>query len=482
MDLESSASLLPASPLMSPSERQLAERLRERLGEAGLLTETSAKLPFEAAARHGRGSARAVVRPTTAEDLGWVVEELSATDAAFVVQGAATGLVGASTPTASGTQWVLSTQRLRDRLEIDPVDRSAVVAAGYRLSDVNRAAALHGLCFPIDLGADPSIGGMVATNTGGARLIRYGGMRENVLSVACVLASPPGARVGSMRALRKNNTGLDWPAVMVGTFGAFGVVTHATLKLHPIQRQTATALLAVDSVETAVSLLCTLEDAMGEFVSAFEGMSGNALRAAVDHLPGVAAPFPSTPAYAVLLEVSSAVASDGGFNLEAMLMRWLEAQMEGNRIADAVVDKPEKLWRIRHAISESVQGLGKMVAFDVSVSRSRFAAFRRHAVALIEAQIPAARVCDFGHLGDGGVHLNIVVPADTCVDAIDRLRSSLYLVTVEEFEGSFSAEHGIGPYNQRFHRRFTDEPTRALAKVLHAQLDPRGHLGNVRLD
>ncbi|CAN7658465.1 FAD-binding oxidoreductase [Variovorax sp. LjRoot290] len=460
----------------------LIDRLASRLGVQGLLTDAGDKAPFEASARHGRGIARAVVRPASAEELAWVVQELVGADASFVVQGAATGLVGAATPSGSGTQWVLSTQRLRDRLEIDPVNRSAVVAAGYRLSDVNRAAAEHGLTFPIDLGADPSIGGMAATNTGGSRLIRYGGVRENVLAIAGVLANPPGARFGSTRGLRKNNTGLDWTQLMTGTFGAFGVVTHATLKLHPVQRQTAAALVAVDSAEVAMELLCSFEDALGEFVSAFEGMSGSALTAAVEHLPGVSAPFPVAPPYAVLLEVSSAVSKASGLDLESILMGWLETQIERPGMLDAVVDKPERLWRIRHAISESVQALGKLVAFDVSVSRSRFAAFRARSVELIAAEVASALVCDFGHLGDGGVHLNIVVAPETSADAIVRLRSKLYQVVVEEFDGSFSAEHGVGPYNQAFYRCFTDQPTRALAGALHAQLDPQGRLGNVRLD
>jgi FAD/FMN-containing dehydrogenase len=231
-----------------------------------------------------------------------------------------------------------------------------------------------------------------------------------------------------------------------------------------------------------MALLCSLEDALGEFVSAFEGMSGNALTAAVEHLPGVSAPFSIAPPYAVLLEVSSAVSKAAGLDLASILMGWLETQLERAGIMDAVVDKPERLWRIRHAVSESVQALGKMVAFDVSVSRSRFAAFRTRALALIGAEVASALVCDFGHLGDGGVHLNIVVPPGTGVDAIARLRSTLYQAVVEEFDGSFSAEHGIGPFNQAFYQRFTDRPTRALAGALHAHFDPQGRLGNVRLD
>jgi len=123
-----------------------------------------------------------------------------------------------------------------------------------------------------------------------------------------------------------------------------------------------------------------------------------------------------------------------------------------------------------------------MVAFDVSVSRTHFAAFRKRAVELVGADFPSALVCDFGHLADGGVHINVVVSPTACDDPIAGLREKLYRVVVQEFQGSFSAEHGVGPYNQAFYRTFTDEPTRALAGALHSQLDSQGLLGNVRLD
>jgi len=146
----------------------LVDRLTRQLGERGVVLDPQDMAPYEASARHGSGRARGVVRPADMEQLAWVVRELIGSGAHVVPQGAATGLVGAATPTEDATQWVLSTQRLRDVLEIDPINRSATVAGGYRLSDLNREAQAHGLCFPIDLGADPTIGGMVATNTGGA--------------------------------------------------------------------------------------------------------------------------------------------------------------------------------------------------------------------------------------------------------------------------------------------------------------------------
>ena len=307
-----------------------------------------------------------MARPATTEELGWVVERLLEAEACFVVQGAGTGLVAGATPSASGTQWIVSTQRLKERLEIDVKNRTATVSAGYRLSDLNQAAAKHGLFFPIDLGADPTIGGMIATNTGGARLVRYGGVRENLLDVRAVLTRSPASPVGGQRGLRKNNTGLSWSQLLCGTFGAFGIVADATLKLHPLPRQTATALVATDSAADAIDLLVSLEGELGEFLSAFEGISRNALAAVLRH--GVQSPFAEAPAYAVLLELATTMPARQGVDLETLLTEWLERHLAEERIKDAVLGKPEQLWRIRHSISEAVRAPG---AWWPSTSRCR---------------------------------------------------------------------------------------------------------------
>ena len=454
---------------------------RSRLGAQGVSVDAEDKAAYERSARHGGGTAAGVLRPGSEAELAWAIETASRLGLSMVVQGAATGLVAGATPTADGRQWVLSTQRVRDVLEVDPINRSVRVSAGYRLSDVNRAAEGAGLVLPIDLGADPTIGGMIATNTGGARLIRYGGVRENLLDVQAVLVEPAGALVGAGRALRKDNTGLNWAQLLCGTFGAFGVITRATLKLHPIQRQSATALVAVRDAKAAIHLVCELEEEFGEMISAFEGLSAGALDAVKRHQKNVAVPFENTPPYAVLVEVSSAIAPGGSLDLEGMLIAWLERHMEAGDLEDAGVDKPAQLWRIPHSVSEAVQSAGEMVAFDLAVSRSCFAEFRDAALQVVAQIVPAALVCDFGHLGDGGVHLNIVVPPGTTQGAIDQLREAVYDLGVLRFEGSYSAEHGIGPYNASFYRRHATMQTRQVAALLKCRLDPGGLLGNVDL-
>ncbi|MEZ6020219.1 MAG: FAD-binding oxidoreductase [Planctomycetota bacterium] len=166
---------------------------------------------------------------------------------------------------------MLSGRRLTSTLEIDPINRTARVSAGATLSGLNSALAEHGLFFPVDLGADPQIGGMVATNTGGTRLVRYGDVRRHVLGLEVVLGD--GSVWRKMNGLRKDNTGLDWKQLFIGTSGSFGIVTKALLNVQPKPRQIGAVLAACESGEAVLHLLQHVEMYAGEFLSAFEVLS-----------------------------------------------------------------------------------------------------------------------------------------------------------------------------------------------------------------
>ena len=172
-----------------------------------MLTEPHELARYEQGWRYGRGAALAAVRPGSTADVARVLAFTSQRGLRVLAQGANTGLVGASTPDASGEMVVLSLERLSRELEIDVVDRTVVAGGGVLLSQLDAALAEKGLLFPIDLGADPTVGGMVATNAAGTRVLRYGDVRQNLLGVEVVLAD--GTVLDLMTALRKNNTGLD---------------------------------------------------------------------------------------------------------------------------------------------------------------------------------------------------------------------------------------------------------------------------------
>ncbi|WP_243320831.1 FAD-binding oxidoreductase [Geothrix sp. SG200] len=464
-----------------------AADLRAMLGADAVLTEASDLARYEDGWRYGKGRALLAVRPGTTEQVSEVMAYCHERGIRVMPQGANTGLVGASNPDASGEMLVLSLERLNKRLEIDPINRTAVVDGGVLLSALNAALAEHGLMFPIDLGADPSIGGMIATNTGGTRLLKYGDVRHNLQGLEAVLAD--GTVVEVMNHLRKNNTGLDFKQLFVGTSGVYGVITGAVLQVVPVPRQHATALVGCASGQAVLSLLQALEGDMADVFTAYEVVSANALGPVFKHHEDIRNPYGAArpPAYTALVELSSTL-PEAALNLAGVLEERLGAFLEDERgegITDVFMGKPEDFWAIRHHISESLRNEGKVLAFDISVPRSRMAAFTDAAAALLAQDFPFVRCCDFGHWGDGGTHLNLVwneaeSPRPTPM-IVEELQSRIYELAVRGFDGSYSAEHGVGPHNQRFYDAYTPEPVKAANQALKRHLDPKGLLGTTRL-
>lgn len=465
----------------------LIQNLQNLLGEDAVLTEPADLVRYEEGWRYGKGKALFAVRPGTTTQVGEVLKACHAAGVRVIPQGANTGLVGASTPDGSGRMAVLSLERLNRRLEIDPVNRTARVDGGLLLSALNEALLPHGLMFPIDLGADPSIGGMIATNTGGTRLLRYGDVRHNLLGLEVVLAD--GTVLDAMNQLRKNNTGLDAKQLFVGTSGVFGVITGAVLQVVPVPGQQATALVGCASGEAALLLLRALERDLADVFTAFEVISAEALAPVFDHHAGVRNPYGATqpPAYTALVELASTLppaALDLSGLLEERLGVFLETE-GGEGITDVFMGRAEDLWAIRHHVSESLRQEGKVLAFDISVPRSRMADFTQAARDLLAEAYPFVRCCDFGHWGDGGTHLNLVwneaEAPRVAADLIPELQVRIYDLAVRGFDGSYSAEHGVGPHNQRFYEAYTPAVVRALSGALKAHLDCDGILGTTRL-
>jgi FAD/FMN-containing dehydrogenase len=467
---------------------RIAADLRAMLGADAVLTEAGDLVKYESGWRYGQGKARLVVRPGTTADISRLMAYCHAGGIRVMPQGANTGLVGASNPDASGEMLVLSLERLTKRLEIDPINRTVVVDGGVLLSSLNAALVAHGLMFPIDLGADPTIGGMIATNTGGTRLLKYGDVRHNLQGIEVVLAD--GTVLEALNQLRKNNTGLDLKQLFVGTSGVYGVITGAVLQVVPLPRQHAAALVGCASGEAVLALLQDLERELADVLTAYEVISANALSPVFAHHTDLRNPYGAgrSPAYTALVELSSTLPPPA-LNLAEVLEERLGAFLEGDAaedITDVFMGRPDDFWAIRHHISESLRSEGKVLAFDISVPRSRMAAFTDAAVALLARDFPFVRSCDFGHWGDGGTHLNLVwdesrAPVPTA-ELVPQLQARIYDLAVRGFGGSYSAEHGVGPHNQRFYDAYTPESLRRLNGAIKAHLDPSRILGTTRLD
>ncbi|MES2496007.1 MAG: FAD-binding oxidoreductase [Pseudomonadota bacterium] len=428
--------------------------------------------------RGSAGQALALVRPSNAAEIAEVIAIAAREGVHIVPQGARTGLVAGGTADDSGSMLLLSLERLNRLLEIDPVNRTARVGAGVTLSQLNTAAAEHGLFFPIDLGADPTVGGMIAANTGGARFLRYGDVRRNLLAVELVTSGPDAAVLRLGRDCWKQNDGVDLKQLAVGTGGAMGIVTAATLALQPKPVHAVTALLALSDEMAIDRLLVAFERDWGMLLTAFEGLSSAACEAAFDHVPRLRRPFPANAAHRtfVLVELAAGAAFDAAM-LEEALATAIAPFMEGPDapVVDVAVDHHDGLWALRHAIPEGLRASGVVIGCDIALSRGDVAAFRLAMTKEILHGYPELRVCDFGHVGDGGLHFNMVWPNEAGpipARLADRVRMKVLAAAVERHGGSFSAEHGIGPRNISAYRSFTDPAVQRLAGRVQSLFAP----------
>ena len=447
--------------------------LAAELPEGAVLGPDDDMSSYEQPWRGDRGAAAFVARPGTVEQLRSVVRWAVRHRVPFVTQGANTGLVGASVPGASGAVGVLSTARLLAPLDVHVADRAVTAGAGVLMSAVEEAVAPHGLELPVDLSADASLGGLVATNAGGCRVLRHGDVRQRLLGVQLVLADDDATVLGDLRPLRKKNDTLRLTDLVVGSAGLLGVVTAATLELsyRPAGRATAFVLPAGPLPEVCAGL----ERRLGARLGAFELVSGEALRLTVAHLDSVADPFPGqAPDLALLVEVEG----DDAENAESALVEAL-ADLEV-LVEDAAVLPPARAWALRHGISEALAVAGPVLGLDVSLPRAALEPARAEAADVVRRAVPGAVLADFGHVGDGGLHLNVVLPEGYDVAAATALRHDVYAL-VARHGGSFSAEHGLGPANVGWWAAHEPSASRAALARVKSALDPYGLLGTEAL-
>lgn len=450
------------------------DELRELVGPAGLLTPASDLARYENAPNRLHGRAAFVVRPADTGEVAAVLDWAYRHRIPLVPQGANSGLVAAALPNGTG---VLSTERLRGRFDVDADGRTLVAGAGWSLDEVNQRLAAYGLHLPIEVGSSPSVGGMISTNTAGSHFLKYGDVRSRVLGVRAAVPDGAGTVLDLSRPLRKRNEGLDLKQVFIGTGGAFGVVTEAAFALAPLPSSRAAAWLAVPE-RHLLDVLSILEERCGPALSAYEVVSPAAARLLADHVPPLARRIPESDGFLALAEISTA-ADDA----DDLLAAGLEAAADQGRLTDAKVGPAPHMWEVRHAIPEITERMDPVLSLDLAAPRSRIAACRADVVARLAVSYADIEPIELGHYGDGGIHLILPLPPRIAADrkAVDELRMFVYDIVVREHDGTFSAEHGVGPKNQDAYLRYVPAEVRAVAGLLRSHFDPRDVLGSISL-
>ncbi|HUN31888.1 MAG TPA: FAD-binding oxidoreductase [Trebonia sp.] len=402
-----------------------------------------------------QGRAAAVVRPHDTEQVAAVLALCTDAGVPVVPQGGNTGLVGGGVPLHG--EIVLSAARLTG---LGPVDQEALqvtAGAGATLQQVGEADADLDLGIQIASRASATVGGAVATNAGGVRVLRYGPMRAQLRGIEAVLAD--GTVVSHLAGLVKDNTGYDYPSLLAGSEGTLAFVTQARLRLVARVRDTVTVIIGLDSLgELHALAVQAVRDVPGLISAEFF------TRAGLDILierAGLIAPLPGGfPAY-LLLDA----AGPGALDDLAALIGTREAA-----VGESAAER-RRLWSCRERHPEAAGFLGTPIKLDVSVPAAHWVELASQVADVVAEADPGARVITFGHVADGNVHVNIV-PAT----AADGRHEDAVFSFVAALGGSISAEHGIGALKARWLGLARSHAERALFARIRAALDPAGTL------
>ncbi|MCA8883567.1 MAG: FAD-binding oxidoreductase [Rhodobacteraceae bacterium] len=452
------------------------DRLAAELPAAALRPVTPAYL--EEPRGRFAGQARAVLAPGSVDEVSAVLRAANAARVPVVPYGGGTGLVGGQVMPQGPAPVILSLERMTRIRAVDPVGGILVAEAGAVLQTVQEAASDAGMLFPLTLASQGScrIGGTLATNAGGVNVLRYGNARDLCLGLEAVLAD--GAIWHGLKRLRKDNTGYDLKNLLIGSEGTLGVITAAALRLFPRPRAEAAAVFAVRDPRAALDLLALARAQVGEAISAFELISRQGLEFLSETLPDRRQPFDVPPDWCVLVDVGFTGAGDPQQALaelfEAGLARGLTSD---GRIASSDRQRGE-LWAMRESIPEANKRIGSISSHDVSLPLDVLPDFIE-AGAQTVARLGPFRVNCFGHLGDGNLHYNVFPPpgrtkAEFAGQGADIQRTIHDLV--HSFDGSFSAEHGVGRLKVADLERYGDPARLAAMRAIKTALDPRGIL------
>lgn len=423
-----------------------------------------------------RGQAAAVLTPSSVEETAKIVQIAGAARCPLVPHGGGTGLVGGQVLPEGPVPLVISMERMSRIRAVYPEENVLVAEAGAVLVSVQDAADAAGRLFPLSLASEGSaqIGGLLGTNAGGVNVLRYGNARELCLGLEVVL--PSSEIWHGLRRLRKDNTGYDLRNLMIGSEGTLGVITAASLRLFPRPSRTGAALLIVPGPAEALRLLAISQAQVAEGVSAFELISGQGLRFLAETMPQVRLPFPEPPDWMVLVDLGLSAGEDP----EEALATIFEAALAEGCATDGIVAQSEsqrqEFWTVRESLPEANRHIGAIASHDISLPVSRIAEFIETAQADL-GQLGAYRINCFGHLGDGNLHFNVFpLPGQTKSDRISERPAVMRCVhdLVAAFEGSFSAEHGVGRLKAGDLARYGDPAKLGAMRAIKVALDPIG--------
>lgn len=457
---------------------RLRKHLLSALGAEAILTNDADKAPYCTDwLDKWHGKAAMVVRPHNTQQVAYVHKMCAELRIPIVTQGGNTGMSGGATPNDSGDQVLISMTRMQRIRNIDTLNQTMTVDAGMLLAHAHEAASNFGMQLPMALGSEGSctIGGNIATNAGGIHALRWGTMRNLVLGLEVVL--PDGRVWNGLRGLRKDNTGYDLKHLFIGSEGTLGTITGAVLQMQPADKTRACAWLHASHLSALTEALSLLRGKFGPSLCAFEMLEHHAVQLIQSQLADMRCPIQSEHGFHALVELASPEVVDLQARLEEVLLHWLENDDRRQVVIAHNSAQGQQMWKLREGISLAQKQFGFAIKHDIAVPVSSLESFCASATSYVQ-NLPApyeAKLINFGHLGDGNLHFNVLIPHHICSDEktilVRQVNRHIHDL-VHSLGGSISAEHGIGQLRREDNRRYKAPEEMDLMLYIKKALDP----------
>ncbi len=438
------------------------------------------------------GETNAVLRPFNTSEVSNILRFANENKIDVVPQGGNTSLCGAATPDKNGKSIIISLEKMNNVRTFNKASQTITVESGMILSQIHEIVEKESLFFPLNLGAKGScmIGGNLSTNAGGVNVLKYGNTRELCLGLEVVL--PNGKVMNILSELKKDNTGYDLKNIFIGAEGTLGIITAATLKLFQLPKMITTLFVEANKISNAIKLLNIFNSHFPDRIESFELMPRSFWDVAENNFQNIVMPLENKPQMGVLIDISSfsineiTPNNDGRVPIINNIENVLEECFDSNLISDATICTNESqrlsLWSVREAAAESEKkeleksNLIKCLKHDISLPIEAIDDFHKEAQNMISNFLPGLKTIYFGHLGDGNLHYNIFGNG-SLPDGFNgrslELTNELYII-VHKYNGSFSAEHGIGQLKKKSLQTHKNDVAYSLMKMIKKQFDPEG--------
>jgi FAD/FMN-containing dehydrogenase len=424
------------------------------------------------------GKAAALLSPASTQEVAAIVKIAAQHRIALVPQGGNSGMVAGATPDNSGNQVLLSLRRMNGIGDIDAQGNTVSAQAGVILQTLHEAVEAKGMRFPLTLGGKGSatVGGLISTNAGGTQVLRHGTMRALVNGIEAVL--PDGSIYNGMASLKKDNRGYDIKHLLIGAEGTIGIVTKAVLHLVPALIDRCVVWAGVKNLDLAYDLLRFIERKVGTALEGFEILPQRALDDVIKHINGTRAPLPERHEWHILIELVQDQVDQKTPNdlATAVIGEAVDAGLIDDAVLSSSETQAEAFWKIRDSIAEAERAEGPALQHDISVPVADMARFITQESPAIMAKFPGTEIVAFGHMGDGNIHYHVKAPKGSDADWWDKaatgdISGDVY-DRVAAYQGSLSAEHGIGKLKIAELARLSDPGRLAALRHIKTAFDP----------